>query len=146
MTEADHVAAAKLLTIWNRRKKESPKEIIQTKLAETWGDKEITQGAVSQYLHGRIPLNLTAVLRFAQFLRCQPQEIRDDLPDLKQGTPGSLDAYAAEIFALWPRLDGATRQFLARTAAERARLPDSDPSSPPRKYVNPKTPRLRAPR
>lgn len=144
MTDADWAAQRRLSAIWAAAKAAAPHDITQAKLAEQWGDDSITQGAISQYLTGKIPLNLTAVLRFAQFLKRQPQEIRSDLPELKRGSPGALDAYGQELFALWPQLDEATKQFLTRTARERAGL-QSTSTSPFRKPITPTPERRRAP-
>ncbi len=42
---------------------------------------DITQGAVSQYLKGDIPLNYHALRIFATALEVKPEDIRDDLPE-----------------------------------------------------------------
>lgn len=59
-------AAARLLAIWNAKKKQL--NLTQTSLGQSFTPK-ITQGAVSQYFHGRTPLNLNACIEFAELLQ-----------------------------------------------------------------------------
>lgn len=40
-----------------------------------------TQGLVSQYINGKIPLNYRALMLFARELGCDPRDIRKDLPE-----------------------------------------------------------------
>lgn len=77
MTPADLSAAARLRALWDARDPE--KGLTQDKAAEAL---DITQGAISQYLNGKIPLGLDAVLQFAKLLDCEPEEIRDDIAAL----------------------------------------------------------------
>jgi len=81
-TEADIKAAEKLRKLWNA----TPlgQRPTQEQLAAQWPDGGVTQGAISQYLKGRIPLNAQAVMRFADALRIHPLKIRDDLPELRR--------------------------------------------------------------
>lgn len=83
-TQADRQAATKLKKIW--QKLPADKKPTQEQLANRMQDVLGTgsQSAVSQYMNGQIPLNLNAVLFFADELGCQPQDIRDDLPQLSQ--------------------------------------------------------------
>lgn len=93
VSQADKDAARRLKAIFNRVK--GAKNLTQEKLGDMWGDGGRTQGAIGQYMNGIIPLNLEAVTRFAELLECRPQDIRDDLPGLRDGnyTP----SMAAEI-------------------------------------------------
>jgi Helix-turn-helix len=77
MDAADIEAARRLHRLWQQKKGSRP---TQDAIAEKLGD--VTQGAVSQYIHGKIPLNFFAVLVFADALGCDPREIREDLPGL----------------------------------------------------------------
>lgn len=52
--------------------------LTQDRMAEIMGT---TQGAVSQYLNGKIRLNYQAILQFAHALDIDPTEIRDDLEE-----------------------------------------------------------------
>lgn len=76
LTEADWRAQARLKALWDKRP--APK-ITQEAAGAIMG---ISQGAVGHYLHGRVALGATAVVKFAAILRCDPRQIRDDLPDL----------------------------------------------------------------
>lgn len=81
ITDADRSAAERLRQYWELRTKRGD----QTILATQWHGANgagITQGAVSQYIHGHTALNAAAVLRFAEFLGIDPLNIRDDLPEL----------------------------------------------------------------
>lgn len=82
-TEADQQAAARLFNIWNqvaaqRALDPSRANLTQDVAAEHLG---ASQSAVSQYLHGLIPLNYRALLIFANLLHVDPRSIRDDLPE-----------------------------------------------------------------
>lgn len=72
--KSDLEAAKRLRTLWTKREE----GLTQQRVAERL---DITQGAVSQYLHGKIPLNYRAVLAFAAELDCEPAAIRADLPE-----------------------------------------------------------------
>jgi hypothetical protein len=110
-TTADKAAARRLLDIWGRVKTE--RDIGQRYILDHWTDGEassdtISQGAVSQYLRGRIPLGLTAVIRFARILGCAPDEIRSDLPGISALRAGgeNVETVAAHIAPIphdaWP--------------------------------------------
>ena len=60
-----------------------------------------TQGLVSQYLGGKIPLNYRAVALFASELGCNPADIRADLPEI-----GSLGGSVATDVAEWDDILG----------------------------------------
>ena len=59
------------------RDKKKKDGLNQTKLAELMGIKQ--QSAISQYLLGKIPLNVISVLNFAQALEVSPLEIYPEL-------------------------------------------------------------------
>lgn len=65
LTPEEKARAARLRAIWDRYRQENP-GVSQESMAFDMGWK--TQGAVSQYLNGTIPLNLHAGLRFAKRL------------------------------------------------------------------------------
>ncbi len=82
-TEADLRASERLSRLWELRTRRGD----QAQLAASWHGPHgagITAGAVSQYLHGTIPLNAEAVIRFAEFLNVDPLDLRDDLPELRK--------------------------------------------------------------
>lgn len=70
-TEADRLKA-----IYLDRKKHNP-ALTQEAIAETAG--WATQSVVSQYLNGRIPLNLPALLKFSAILDFDPSEVSSRL-------------------------------------------------------------------
>ncbi|WP_454676649.1 LexA family transcriptional regulator [Achromobacter marplatensis] len=55
-----------------------------------------TQSSVSQYINGRIPLNVNALVKFAAALQCQPEEISPDLAKeilrIAEAVPEDTDA------------------------------------------------------
>lgn len=77
-TKADKDAAARAKRIWNAlpKNRKPSQDDIADKL-------DITQGAVSQYLNGKIPFNYLAVIDFARVLGCRPEDIRTDLPEMQ---------------------------------------------------------------
>lgn len=105
-TEADRVAAANLSRIW--KEKAERLGLTQEKAAAALGNpgKEgITQGAVSQYLRGKIPCRAVATYRFAKLLRVRPLEIRPDLAELI----GELDPEAYDFAQEFQRLNAEER-------------------------------------
>lgn len=81
---ADDIAAAqRLRALWDARP--NPRELTQEAFAGSLG---ITQGAVSQYLNGQIPLGYRMLIEFAKALGCDPADIRSDLPE-QQGASSS---------------------------------------------------------
>lgn len=87
-TAADKAAAARLKAAWDAR---DPKMgLTQDKMAEQLG---ITQGAVSQYLNGLIPLNFRTLQGFAAALGIDPLTIRSDLPEQRHLASG-VEAWA----------------------------------------------------
>lgn len=82
-SEADKAAADNLRRIWDRRKKE-------WRITQAWAADhlDMTEGAISNYLRGRMPLGVEATLRWAKLLKVDPLEIRPDFADL---IPASCD-------------------------------------------------------
>jgi len=68
--------ARRLRSVFELRKNEDP-SLSQERLAHACGWK--TQGTVNQYMHGKIPLNLNAVQKFAEALRVSIKDISPDL-------------------------------------------------------------------
>jgi transcriptional regulator with XRE-family HTH domain len=73
ITEADKRAATLLRSVWDRKKGELG--LTQDKAADAL---DMTQGAVSHYLLGRIALGPVATLKFARLLGVAPKDIRPD--------------------------------------------------------------------
>ena len=71
-------ASKNLKAAWNARKKEL--KLTQELAAELLGFE--SQGTVSQYLNGKIPVNTDAALKFAALLKVKPEDSREDLKDL----------------------------------------------------------------
>ena len=73
----DKKASANLRGIWDQRKKE-------WKVTQGWAAEQLdmTEGAVSNYLRGEMPLGIEATLRWARLLKVDPLDIRADLADL----------------------------------------------------------------
>lgn len=79
---ADKAAAARLKRIWDAKLK-AARAAGQPFSQESVGAAlKMTQGAVSQYLNGKIPIGLNAVLAFASYFGVAPTEIRSDLEHL----------------------------------------------------------------
>lgn len=75
-TPADVAAAVRLRATWAEKARSLG--ITQEKLAHELG---ITQGAVSQYLNGKIPMNYRTLKVFAAALGIEDTDIRNDLPE-----------------------------------------------------------------
>jgi hypothetical protein len=119
-TAADVKAAKRLRAIWERAPKNERKS--QTELADawvkTWPGESMTQGALSQYMGGHLPLSAGTVLRFSLLLDCNPLDIRDDLPELARAprsiVPIGVDYFARRLSDLWDELTDETKgQILA---------------------------------
>jgi phage repressor protein C with HTH and peptisase S24 domain len=85
-TPQDIAAAEKLRSVWALRARGLG--ITQDKMAEELG---ITQGAVSQYLNGRIPMNFRTLATFCKALGISDTEIRNDLPEQRFAPSGVVD-------------------------------------------------------
>lgn len=119
-TAADVKAAKRLRAIWERVPKKDRKS--QTELADAWvkiwPGESMTQGALSQYMGGLLPLSAGTVLRFSLLLDCNPLDIRDDLPELARApravVPIGLDHFARRLTEIWDELTDETKgQILA---------------------------------
>ncbi len=81
-----------LLSMWTRKKAEL--NLSQKDVAEMFGVKN--QTAISQYLNGRIPLNLDAAVKFSKILQCNLSEIAPgSAAYLRQALPETLDKAVA---------------------------------------------------
>ncbi|MEX5405091.1 S24 family peptidase [Stenotrophomonas sp. WED208] len=85
-TKRDEAAAAKLKAEWSVRARGLG--LTQEKMADELG---ITQGAVSQYLNGRIPMNYRTLKAFSAALGIEDTDIRDDLPEQQYNSPAPSD-------------------------------------------------------
>jgi transcriptional regulator with XRE-family HTH domain len=79
LTEEQKEDAQRLRAAFEMRKRENP-SLTQEGLAHLCDWK--TQGAVNQYLLGKIPLNLAALVKFARALDVPPEEISPRLAEL----------------------------------------------------------------
>ena len=83
-----------LLSMWTRKKAEL--NLSQKDVAEMFGVKN--QTAISQYLNGRIPLNLDAAVKFSKILQCNLNEIApSSAAYLRQALPETLDKAVASF-------------------------------------------------
>lgn len=96
--------AAKLKAIYQAKKKADP-QLTQEAIAEKAG--WVGQSVVSQYLNGRIPLNLSALLKFASILGFDPSEVSPRLA-------GELASHITPI----GKSDGETDNMIHLTAEE----------------------------
>lgn len=94
-TPEDVAAAWRLKELWKHRA--SGLGLTQTKMAEELG---ITQGAVSQYLNGRIPMNYRTLKTFCLALGVEDTDIRSDLPEQQFNTPSTPSNEYVEVMAL----------------------------------------------
>lgn len=91
-----------------------------------------TQGAVWQYLHGRVPLNLDAALKFAKGLKCTLADISPILdkqiqrPGVAQPS-GQYTIEAAGLLEDFNALPEWLKEHIARKTAELRRYADSLP-------------------
>lgn len=100
-TIPNHIAdeAARLKQCYERWKQVAPKDRTQAVLAEELGWQ--SQGTVSQYMTGRLELNLEALLRFASVLAFNPREVSPRLVDeyFSNGfvSKGTMDIIEGEL-------------------------------------------------
>lgn len=85
-TPADVAAATRLKAAWDAKARGLG--ITQEKLANELG---ITQGAISQYLNGKIPMNYRTLKVFAAALGIEDTEIRNDLPEQQYSSSAPAD-------------------------------------------------------
>ena len=77
LTDEEKAEAGRLKAIYERRKSEA-RSRGESLTQEAVGSKcgwESPQSAVNQYLNGRVPLNLEALLRFSEALQFRPNEV-----------------------------------------------------------------------
>lgn len=89
---ADIAAAGRLRAIWDRKKEDLG--LTQDKMSEALDG---TQGLVSQYLNGKIPLNYKTVLAFARALEIDAAAIRTDLPEQRLSAPAPVETDWSDI-------------------------------------------------
>lgn len=79
----EQLADAARLREWVALRKNEDKSMTQERIA---AETEMTQGAVTQYANGKIPLNWNALLKFARVLRVHPRQISPTLTgELRNG-------------------------------------------------------------
>jgi len=88
-----------LLRLWSAAKNRKDKPISQSKAADFMS---ITQGAVGQYLNGKIPLNTDAILLFSKYLEVFPGDINPTmqgllLPRYEKNTQAPGPKYSGKI-------------------------------------------------
>jgi len=83
-TKADEVAASKLRAVWQARARGLG--LTQESIGAELG---ITQGAVSQYLNGKIPMNYRTLAVFCRALDVEDTDIRTDLPEQQLSQTGA---------------------------------------------------------
>lgn len=93
-TKQDIAAAHRLNAEWKARARGLG--LTQDKVAEDLG---ISQGAVSQYLTGKIRMNYRTLHAFCEALRIQPADIRSDLPEQQLIISASADDRYADVTA-----------------------------------------------
>jgi transcriptional regulator with XRE-family HTH domain len=98
ITPADKEAAARLMAIWNREKKD--RGFTQV---DAGADLGMSQGAISQYLNADMALGVAATLKFARYLDVQPSEIRPDY-DILLTVGTDLSREAIELAYLWQEI------------------------------------------
>lgn len=76
LTEKEKLWASNLKKIWDEKRRDLG--LTQEKAAEMYG---CTQGNISQYLLGRIPLNIVAINKFATILQCDPSLINPEIDE-----------------------------------------------------------------
>lgn len=96
LTAREKAAQQNLFRIWSEKKRGLG--LTQDSAADKMGFK--TQGAVNQYLNGRIPLNTDTVIKFAAILEVAPKEIDKEFGQFEAmkptftGKPDRLDIHA----------------------------------------------------
>lgn len=109
ITKADLQATERLRRIWDQQQR--ARKFNQTDAGAEMG---MTQGAVSQYLTGRIALGPVATLKFAKYLGCNPLEIRPDLTKIGI-EPGALTIDAIRLAFHWQEnLDPDVQEAVAK--------------------------------
>ncbi len=114
-TREDVAAARRLKAIWEARKSEL--NLTQTNFGDVAGV-GWSQGAVSQYLSGKIPLNYNALLTFARVLGFEPDEVRSDLPEQRLTAPQRPSADEINSRAPGALREPAMRKFVEGAEGE----------------------------
>lgn len=96
LTEEERQECARLKALYLQWKASTGRT--QEQAAEALGFK--TQGAVSQYLNGRLALNLEACVKFAAMLGCQVEEISPRLAAIWNVRPDMLQRHVAKSMPL----------------------------------------------
>lgn len=137
-TPADKAAAARIKQAWEARfKGELTQEELGARFRDIGETAGKSQGAISQYMNGKIPINTLAVLFFAHELKMDPREIRDDLPDyvlaqLREELPLRSSSDRASLFpfpfsrAEWEAVADDVKRLIVhqmQEAVEMARSP-----------------------
>lgn len=107
-TPTDRTRAARLKKAWDARARKL--SLTQAKAAERL---KITQGQVSHYLLGRVPLNAKVIAGFAGMLGIDPHTIEaewDYTPEL----PPGLTPEGYEMALAWQRLPPVAREDFSR--------------------------------
>ena len=111
LTPHELAEADRLLAIFKDRKVSM--KITQEELAGLMGFS--TQGAISQYLNGKVRLGNEALFRFAYHLNFDPAEVRPDIFDqmpVPEVPSGDLDAESLRFARRFSKLSGGDRIFL----------------------------------
>jgi len=107
LSQAQLGDASRLKSAWLAYKKSHP-GASQEKLAFECGWK--TQGTVTQYLNGKIPLNIPALLKFAAALHVKPESISPSLASQLQQVPATQ--FPLELSKRLAAADDATRTLV----------------------------------
>jgi SOS-response transcriptional repressor LexA len=75
LTQSQKADAERLKRLFSRWQAERRKDGLPTSQEVVGGMLDLTQSGLSQYLNGRIPLNVAIVVKLASLLGCQPEEI-----------------------------------------------------------------------
>lgn len=100
LTDEEKAEAGRLKAIYERRKSEA-RSRGESLTQEAVGSKcgwESPQSAVNQYLNGRVPLNLEALLRFSSALQFRPEEVSARLiqgVDVLSSAPARMESNVA---------------------------------------------------
>lgn len=112
LTPQEREEALKIRSIYEAKKREL--RLTQETLAEKMGFG--TQGAVSQYMQGRIPMSNEVLLRFAYHLEFDPCDLRPDIfekiPLSNIDTSAGLDKEALTWARQFARLREEDRKYL----------------------------------
>jgi transcriptional regulator with XRE-family HTH domain len=99
ITAADLDAAKRLREIWEREQAARP-GLTQESAAL---DMKMTQGAVSQFLLGKVALGVGATLKFAKLLAVSPLQIRPDLTELLKREAAGTPDLLSDIVSIFPK-------------------------------------------